>query len=71
VTAVEASVTGSALINGWTQSGTFPVHKDGTATFNIIDDVAESVMLSLRASGNADNPNEMALTFVAFPNFKA
>jgi hypothetical protein len=71
VTSVEASVTGSALINGWTQSGTFPVHKDGTATLNVIDDIAEIVTLTLRASGNPNSPQPMTFAFVEFPNFKA
>jgi hypothetical protein len=71
VTSVDASVTGSALINGWTQSGTFPVHKDGTATLNIIDDVAETVTLTLRATGNGNPPNIVQFAFAVFPNFQA
>ena len=71
VTSVDATViTGSALINGWTQSGTFPVHKDGTGTLNIIDDVAETVTLTLRATGNANPAQPITFTFVEFPNFK-
>lgn len=71
VKGVEASVTGSALINGWASSTTIPVHNDGSATLNIIDDVAETVTLTLRAGGNTQSPQTLQFTFVDFPNFQA
>lgn len=41
------AVSGSALINGWTQQLILPLHIDGTTTINIVNSVAETVTIAM------------------------
>lgn len=64
---IAVSVTGSALINGWTQSLNIPVHQDGTATLNIVNQYAETVRVTLCVPGRSADPLIFDIVFVSFP----
>ncbi|MFD1794044.1 hypothetical protein ACFSE0_20770 [Ochrobactrum teleogrylli] len=64
VASINAVITGSAYINGWTQQTSIPVHADGTATINIISEVAQAVTLNLKAPGEYHGETNVNFIFL-------